>query len=172
MDASRIGMARARARMQGAIRAHLAARGFEEVETPCIVPAPGMEPHIAAFEAPFAPEGGGPPVPLWLHSSPEYAMKRLLADGWERIFQLARVFRNGEVSSTHNPEFTMLELYRAGTDYRGIMADLERLVEGCARALLPEGGTRVERAGRTLARAAPFDRLSVADAFARHAGVD
>src|SRR5512135_2584526 len=159
MDASRIGMARARARMQGAIRAHLAARGFEEVETPCIVPAPGMEPHIAAFEAPFAPEGGGPPVPLWLHSSPEYAMKRLLAEGFERIFQLSRVFRNGEISATHNPEFTMLEMYRAGTDHRGIMADLEAALEAGARALHPAGEPRSLRRGEALDWSAPFPRL-------------
>src|SRR5512135_3495006 len=169
MDASRIGMARARARMQGAIRAHLAARGFEEVETPCIVPAPGMEPHIAAFEAPFAPEGGGPPVPLWLHSSPEYAMKRLLAEGFPRIFQLSRVFRNGEVSATHNPEFTMLELYRAGADYHGIMQDLEETVAACARELC--GATRVRAGGRDLDLAAPFERVTVAGAFGR-LGID
>src|SRR5512137_1762101 len=153
-------MARARARLQGAIRAHLCARGFDEVETPCLVPAPGMEPHIRAFEAPFVPEAGGAPRPLWLHTSPEYAMKRLLADGFERIFQLARVFRNGEVSSTHNPEFTMLEMYRAGTDHRGIMADLESAVEAGARALHPDGGTRFSWRGHDLDLAAPFERMT------------
>jgi lysyl-tRNA synthetase class 2 len=153
------------------VRRALGAAGYEEVETPCLVPAPGMEPHIDHFLAPFQPATGAP-RPLWLHSSPEYAMKRLLADGWERIFQLVRVFRNGEISATHNPEFTMLELYRAGTDYRGIMADLEGLVERCARALLPGGGTIVERDGRKLELAAPFERLTVADAFVLHAGID
>ena len=93
-----------------------------------------MEPHLSPFEARFHPEAGGTPRPLWLITSPEYAMKRLLADGFERVFQLSRVFRNGELSATHNPEFTMLEFYRAGTDYRGIMADLERLIEAAARA--------------------------------------
>ncbi len=171
MSASRIEMARARARLQGALRAHLSSRGFDEVETPCLVPAPGMEPHIQACEAPFGPEGGGAPRPLWLHSSPEYAMKRLLAEGFERIFQLARVFRNGEVSATHNPEFTMLEMYRAGTDHRGIMADLEAAVEAGARALHPTGGTRCGAPGRVVDWAAPFDRLRVADAFAA-VGVD
>ncbi len=161
--------ARARARLAAAVREFLAARGFEEVETPCLVPAPGMEPHIDAFEAPFRPEGGGAPRPLWLHTSPEYAMKRLLAEGFPRIFQLSRVFRNGEVSATHNPEFTMLELYRAGTDYGGIMADLEELIAACAAALC--GGTRVRAGGRDLDLAAPFERLPVAEAFARM-GVD
>src|SRR5512136_344726 len=139
MSSRRIEMARARARLQGAVRGHLAARGFDEVETPCLVPAPGMEPHIRAFQTSFVPEGAGAGRTLWLHSSPEYAMKRLLAAGFERIFQLARVFRDGEVSSTHNPEFTMLEMYRTGTDHRGIMEDLESAVETGARALHPEG---------------------------------
>ncbi len=168
-------IARARVRLQQVVREFLTARGFEEVETPCLVPAPGMEPHVDAFRAPFRPEGGGPERPLWLQNSPEYAMKRLLADGFERIFQLARVFRNGELSRTHNPEFTMLELYRAGTDYRGIMADTERALEAAARALSPGGEARAarsERTGRTIDLSAPFETLTVAEAFRRHAGVD
>jgi lysyl-tRNA synthetase class 2 len=165
-------MARARARLGAEVRRTLGALGYEEVETPTLVPAPGMEPHLAPFEAPFRPEGGGAPRPLWLITSPEYAMKRLLADGFERVFQLSRVFRNGELSRDHNPEFTMLEFYRAGTDYRGIMADLERLVEAAARALRPGGAPRVERQGRALDLSAPFERLTVQEAFSRHAGVD
>jgi len=164
-------MARARARLQAEVRRHLSSRGYDEVETPCLVPAPGMEPHIRAFEAPFVPEGGGEGRPLYLHSSPEYAMKRLLAEGFERIFQLARVFRNGEVSETHNPEFTMLEMYRSGTDHRGIMRDLEELVASCAAALDRDGRPRARWRGSELSLAAPFDRLPVAEAFAA-AGVD
>jgi lysyl-tRNA synthetase class 2 len=164
-------MARARARLQAALRAHLAARGFDEVETPCLVPAPGMEPHIRAFETTLVPEGGVAPRTLYLHSSPEYAMKRLLAEGFERIFQLARVFRNGEISATHNPEFTMLEMYRSGTDHRGIMADLEAALEAAARALHPAGEPRSIRRGEALDWSAPFPRLTVAEAFAG-AGID
>ncbi|BDG02640.1 EF-P lysine aminoacylase EpmA [Anaeromyxobacter oryzae] len=163
--------ARARARLAAEVRRALGARGYEEVETPCLVPAPGMEPHIQAFEAPFVPERGGAPSPLYLHSSPEYAMKRLLAEGFSRVFQLARVFRNGEVSRTHNPEFTMLELYRTGVGYRGVMEDVEALVEGCARTLLG-GATRALRDGREVELAAPFETLTVQDAFLRHARVD
>jgi lysyl-tRNA synthetase class 2 len=164
--------ARARARLQAAVRSALGGWGYEEVETPALVPAPGMEPHVDAFRAPFLPEGGGPERPLWLHTSPEYAMKRLLADGMERIFQLARVFRNGEISRTHNPEFTMLEIYRAGTDYRGIMGDTERMLEACARALAPDGSVRARRRGRDLDLAAPFEVVTVEEAFRRHAGID
>ncbi len=163
-------IARARARLHAAVREFLTTRGFEEVETPCLVPAPGMEPHIDAFAAPFVPEGGGATRPLWLHTSPEYAMKRLVAEGFPRIFQLARVFRNGEVSATHNPEFTMLELYRAGTDYAGIMSDLEHLLQHCAIALC--GSTQIPGAGpRRVALGAPFRRATTAELFARF-GID
>ena len=162
--------ARARVRLAGEARRILGALGYEEVETPCLVPAPGMEPHVQAFETRFAP-GGGEPGTLYLHTSPEYAMKRLLADGFPRIFQLARVFRNEELSASHNPEFTMLEMYRAAADSVGVIEDVERLVEACARSLLA-GGARVRRRGEELDLAAPFERLTVAEAFRRHAGVD
>ncbi|HET7752679.1 MAG TPA: EF-P lysine aminoacylase EpmA [Anaeromyxobacteraceae bacterium] len=162
--------ARARARLSAEVRRFFTSRLYEEVETPCLVPAPGMEPHIAAFCAPFEPEGGGAPRPLWLHTSPEYAMKRLLADGFERIFQLARVFRNGEVSATHNPEFTMLEFYRAGTSYDGIMEDLEQLVADAAVALC--GSSYLRWRGVALDLAAPFERVTMRDAFRARAGVD
>ncbi len=164
--------ARARARLAAEVRRALASLGYEEVETPCLVPAPGMEPHIQAFETAFVPESGGKTVPLFLHTSPEYAMKRLLAEGFERIFQIARVFRNGEVSPAHNPEFTMLEIYRAGAGYEALMGDLEGLVVSSARALLPGCGTRVRRGAAEIDLAAPFERLTVAEAFRLHASVD
>ncbi len=172
MRLDRAARARARAHLSQAVRGFLSGLGYEEVETPCLVPAPGMEPHIAAFEVEFAPEGGGAPRPLWLHTSPEYAMKRLLAEGWQRIFQLARVFRKGEVSEAHNPEFTMLELYRAGAGYEEIMRDLERLVEACARSLSADGAALARRGGGELDLAAPFERITVSEAFQRHAGLD
>jgi lysyl-tRNA synthetase class 2 len=97
-------------------------------------------------------------------------MKRLLARGFPRIFQLARVFRNGELSPQHNPEFTMLELYRAGADYRGIMEDLEQLVGACALALC--AGHEVCGAAGPLDLSPPFERLPVAEAFRQLASVD
>jgi len=165
-------MARARARLAALTREGLGGLGYQEVETPSLVPAPGMEPHLSPFPTAFVPEGGGAATPLWLITSPEYAMKRLLAEGFERVFQLSRVYRNGECSVTHNPEFTMLEFYRAGTGYDGIMADLERLVERCARAFGAAGEPVTDRGGRRLSLAAPFERLTVQEAFRRHARVD
>jgi lysyl-tRNA synthetase class 2 len=185
MTTRRREMARARARLSAEVRRFLAELGYEEVETPCLAPAPGTEPHLHPFETRFVPEGSGEQRPLWLLTSPEYAMKRLLAEGFPRLFQIGRAFRNGEISATHNPEFTMLELYRAGTDHRGVMADLEALVEACARAIGASGGAvagdgpgsvpRAARPGRGGARAeltAPFERLTCAEAFRLHAGVD
>ncbi|HUK66805.1 MAG TPA: EF-P lysine aminoacylase EpmA, partial [Anaeromyxobacteraceae bacterium] len=115
-------------------------------------------------------QGGGPPRALFLHTSPEYAMKRLLAEGFSPIFQFARVFRNGEISPTHNPEFTLLEFYRAGVDYQGLMAELESLLAHCARALL--GGTRLRARASELDFHPPFERLTMARAFEERIGID
>jgi lysyl-tRNA synthetase class 2 len=160
---SQWGAARARQVLQHTIRASLEALGYQEVETPLLVPAPGMEPHIRAFEVPFLPETDvGRARTLYLHTSPEYAMKRLLADGSGPIFQICKVFRNGEVSSTHNPEFTMLELYRPRADYRAIMDDLESVLAAAAAAL-----DRAEPFGRR-----PYERLTVREALCRETGID
>jgi lysyl-tRNA synthetase class 2 len=158
-------------RLQAVVRDVLGAMGYDEVETPVLVPAPGMEPAIQAFATAYVPELGGlAPRPLWLHTSPEFAMKRLLADGWEQTFQLTKVFRNGEVSPTHNPEFTMLEFYRAGIDCHALMDDLEALVRASARAMdvgpvVPVGEVAVDLAE-------PFERLTVQDAMLRETGLD
>lgn len=156
--------ARARARLYGALRTYFVARGYLEVETPCLVPAPGMEPHIDPFETAFIPEmGGWKRRPLWLQTSPEYAMKRLLADpGCPPLFQICKTFRNGEVSGTHNPEFTMLEFYRPNADYHAICDDLEGALVAAEAAVAPGRGVF----------GAPFERLSVRDAVLRHSGID
>jgi len=160
---SQWGAARARQVLQRTIRASLEALGYHEVETPLLVPAPGMEPHIRAFEVPFLPETDvGRARTLYLHTSPEYAMKRLLADGSGPIFQICKVFRNGEVSPTHNPEFTMLELYRPRADYRAIMDDLESVLAEAAAAL-----DRAEPFGLR-----PYERVTVREALRRETGID
>lgn len=156
--------ARARQAMYAALRATFGGQGYLEVETPCLVPTPGLEPHIDPFEVPFVPQTDvGARRPLYLHTSPEYAMKRLLADGSPPLFQLCKTFRNGEVSGTHNPEFTMLEFYRPHADYRAIMDDLEAALAAVEAAVAP---------GRGLFSQRPFERLSVRDAVLRHTGVD
>lgn len=156
--------ARARQAMYAALRGFFGAQGYLEVETPCLVPAPGLEPHIDPFEVPFVPQTDvGTRRPLYLHTSPEYAMKRLLADGSPPLFQLCKTFRNGEVSGTHNPEFTMLEFYRPNADYHAIMADLEGALAAAEAAVAP---------GRGLFSQRPFERLTVRDAVLRHTGID
>jgi lysyl-tRNA synthetase class 2 len=162
---------RRRMRLQTVVRDVLGAMGYDEVETPILVRTPGMEPAIQAFRTDFVPDLGGlGPRPLWLHTSPEFAMKRLLADGWDRLFQLTRVFRNGEVSPTHNPEFTMLEFYRADIDCHTLMDDVEALVRASAKAM--GAGTTIPVRDQPVDIAEPFERLTVQAAMLRETGLD
>jgi lysyl-tRNA synthetase class 2 len=135
------------------------ARGFVEVQTPVVVPSPGLDVHLDAFEV----TGGDRGAPRWLSTSPEYQMKRLLAAGWSRIYQVAPCFRRGELGARHNPEFTMLEWYRAGAHVAEVMGDTEQLV-----AAVTGGAVRLGE--RTIDVRPPFERVSVCDAFARFAG--
>jgi lysyl-tRNA synthetase class 2 len=158
--------------LYASLRHFFSGLGYLEVETPLLVPTPGMEPHINAFEAPFVPETDvGSARPLYLHTSPEYAMKRLLADGSGPLFQLCKVFRNGEVSRTHNPEFTMLEFYRPHADYHGIMADLEGALAAAGRAAAA-AGHGLEGADPLFFTRTPYERVSVRDAVLRATGID
>lgn len=164
--------ARGRQALYAALRRFFAEHGYLEVETPLLVPAPGMEPHITAFEAAFVPETDvGSARTLYLHTSPEYAMKRLLADGSGPLFQLCKVFRNGEVSQTHNPEFTLLEFYRPQADYHAIMADLEGALAQAGSALAQAGGGEPGADPLFFTRT-PYERISVRDAVLRATGVD
>ncbi len=159
-----------RAAVVTAIRRFFDERGFVEVETPALQVSPGLEPHLNAFETAIVePFRDGPVAPLYLHTSPEFAMKKLLAAGEEKIFQIARCYRNEERSPTHHPEFTMLEWYRAGAGYRDLWADCEGLLAAAAEAA---GVTRFTRAGRVADPWAGWTRISVCEAFAEHAGVD
>jgi lysyl-tRNA synthetase class 2 len=168
-------VAQARNRFYAAIRDDFAREGFLEVETPLLVPAPGLEPHITAFEVPFVPETPHASArTLYLHTSPEYAMKRLLAEGFERIFSLCKVFRNGEVARDHNPEFTLLEFYRTGASYAVIMDDVERLIRAGATALGVSEVRRLDAKGveRAVPLGAPFERLTVREAIRSRTGID
>lgn len=161
--AARLPFLRRRARLAAAVRAFFAARGYLEVETPYAVRAPGEEVHLDAFRTERVTVTGER-VKLWLHTSPEFAMKRLLVGGAGRIFQLARVWRNGEGGDTHAPEFTMLEWYRPGASMTSLMDETESLL----RAVLPP--TVESRGVRT--DLAQFERITVADAFARYGSAD
>ncbi len=154
--AARLPFLRRRGLMRAAIRAFFEARGYTEVETPYAVPAPGEEVHVPAF-------GLNPPG-RYLHTSPEFAMKKLLAGGAGKIFQLARVWRNEPPSDTHAPEFCMLEWYHPKAGMTGLMDEVEQLL----RVLLPPN---VAWRGVT-ASLERFERITVAEAFARHAGLD
>jgi len=161
--AARLPFLRRRALLAEATRAFFRARGFTEVETPYAVPTPGEEVHLR----PFATERlrpDGTREQLWLHTSPEFAMKKLLVAGAGPIFQLARVWRNGEASALHAPEFTMLEWYQPGLSFTGLMDQTEALL----RAVLPPTVT-CRGISTDLSR---FERLTLADAFARHVGAD
>src|ERR1700674_1548684 len=179
---STLEMARARALLSRTLRASLDARGYFEVETPLAVPVAGQEPHLRPFETRFTPDL---PVPqggvagarrLHLVTSPEYAMKRLLArPGFSRVYQLAHVFRDGEVSLSHNPEFTLLEFYAAPGDAGLMLEHVEELVASCAVALngtpsAPIALARVPRGPRrpALDLTPPYERLTCREAFLRH----
>jgi len=142
------------------IRAFFAGQGFLEVDTPVRVAEVAPEEHIT----PFRSEG------WWLSTSPELHMKRLLAAGYERIFQIARCFRKGEAGRHHNPEFTMLEWYRAGGDVQQMMWDTEALTLSIAQRL--GLGAEIEFNGRRIDLRAPWLRVTVRDAFRTAAGWD
>jgi lysyl-tRNA synthetase class 2 len=150
---------RERARAHAIVRSFFTARAFLEVDTPLLVPSPGLDLHLDAVEA----VGG------YLITSPEYQMKRLLVAGVPRQFQIAHVFRRGETGAHHNPEFTMLEWYRAFAGVEQVMRDTEDLVTELVSAFNADGRLPGEHAPITVAP--PFARMTVAEAFARFAGV-
>ncbi|CAG0971038.1 Elongation factor P--(R)-beta-lysine ligase [Geobacteraceae bacterium] len=149
----------ARARIIQEIRRFFIEGGYLEVETPLRIPAPAPESHID-------------PVPAdgwFLQTSPEICMKRMLAAGYGRLFQICHCWRAGERGRMHVPEFTMLEWYRAGTDYAGLMDECERLVRSVVEGM-GFGGKLAFRGG-TIDSAAPWERTTVRDAFVKHGGM-
>jgi len=161
--ADRQGFLRRRGLLTQATRAFFQARGYSEVETPYAVPAPGEEVHLQTFATESVATDGSRQK-LWLNTSPEFAMKRLLVAGAGPIFQLARVWRNGEGSALHAPEFTMLEWYSPGAGFAELMDETEQYL----RAVLPPVVTR-DCISTDLAT---FERLTVAEAFSRYADAD
>jgi len=154
--------------MVEAARAFFTAESFTEIDAAILQVSPGNEAHISAFSTQII-DPGGVGSALYLHSSPEFAAKKLLAAGEERIFTFAHVFRNRERGKLHHPEFTMLEWYRAREPYQRLIEDCAGLLAATAAA----AGSRDLRFAGSLAD--PFaepEILSVAEAFDRFAGID
>ena len=145
----------ARARLLAAIRSFFAERGVLEVETPVLSQAATTAPHLHSFVTRLDGVAGAP-VPLYLQTSPEFAMKRLLAAGSGPIYQLCKVFRNGERGPRHNPEFTLLEWYRPGWALESLMDEVEALLRRLLEARCPDA----------------IERVSYRELFVRHAGID
>ena len=159
----------ARGRIRRAIRAWLEADGFIEVEAAALQVSPGNEAHLHAFATEARRTDGSPAGRLYLHTSPEFACKKLLAAGERRIFDFARVWRNRERGPLHHPEFTLLEWYRAGEPYEVLMQDCASLLRLAAEAA---GMQALSFRGREADPFAEPERLSVAEAFDRFAGID
>ena len=168
VHADRRGFLLARNRIVRAVRARFEAWGFTEVEAAALQVSPGNEAHLHAF----ATEAIGPDGarrPLYLHTSPEFACKKLLAAGETRIFDFARVWRNRERGPLHHPEFTLLEWYRAEAPYEALMDDCAALLALAAETAQAEAFTW---RGRTADPFAPPERVTVAAAFEAFAGID
>jgi len=159
----------ARGRVLRSLRGFFDARGFVEVEPAVLQVSPGNETHLHAFATDLLAPDGALQAQLYLHTSPEFAAKKLLAAGEVRLFTLARVFRNRERGPLHHPEFTMLEWYRADEPYTALMQDCTEILAQAAEAA---GSGVLQFRGRTADPFTPPERLTVAEAFDRHAGID
>jgi lysyl-tRNA synthetase class 2 len=168
----------ARGRILRATRDFFETAGYFEVETPSLQVSPGLEPHLRAFATVLHDPRDGAAWPRYLHTSPEFAMKKLLAGGMangiDRIWQLAHVYRDGERGATHHPEFAMLEWYRAGASYSDLMGECEGLLRAAQRAAAhnANGVDALRRGGHQADASRNFERLTVAGAFSRYAGID
>jgi elongation factor P--(R)-beta-lysine ligase len=157
-----------RARILAALRRFFAAHDFVEVETSVLVPSPGNETHLHAFATDLvAPSARR--QRFYLRTSPEFACKKLLAAGERRIVEFARSFRNREHGVLHHPEFTLVEWYRSGEPYEALMEDCAAILRLAAEAT---GSKRFSFRDRAIDPFAVAERLSVAQAFSVHAGID
>lgn len=161
--AARMPFLRRRMLLTQATRAFFQARGYAEVETPYAVRAPGEEVHLRAFRIERETLDGERRA-LWLHTSPEFAMKRLLVAGIGPCFQLARVWRNGEGGPLHAAEFTMLEWYRPGASMAALIGEAELYL----RSVLPP----IVQCRGVQAQSGPVERVTMAEAFRRWVGAD
>src|SRR5262245_60254568 len=151
-----------------ALRRWFCDQGFLEVDTSVLQVSPGNEAHLHAFSTTLIDPDGARHI-LYLNTSPEFACKKLLAAGEERIFTFAQVYRNRERGALHHPAFTMLEWYRADEPYETLMEDCAALLGIAARAA---GTTALSWRGLSIDPFAQPERLTVAEAFRRLAGID
>ena len=158
----------ARGRIVGALRAWFAAADFIEVETGALQVSPGNEMHLHAFATTLVATDGSA-SPLYLRTSAEFACKKLLAAGERRIVEFAKVFRDRERGALHAPEFTLIEWYRAGEPYQALMADCAAILAQAAQAAATK---QFSFRGRVADPFAAPERLTVAEAFVKFAGID
>ncbi|MFA6730472.1 MAG: lysine--tRNA ligase [Eubacteriales bacterium] len=154
-----------RSRILSEIRAFLDSKGFIEVETPVLHTL-----EIGAAARPFITHHNTLDIPMYLRIETELHLKRLIVGGFEKVYEVGRVFRNEGMDIKHNPEFTMVELYQAYTDYHGMMDLAEELYTALARSIC--GSEVIEYQGVTINMASPWKRLTMAEAVFLHAGVD
>ena len=158
----------ARGRIKGAVRSWFEARGFVEVDTACLQASPGNETHLHAFATELITSDLSAEA-RYLHTSPEFACKKLLAAGEEKIFTFAPTFRNRERGPLHAPEFTMLEWYRANETYEETMQDASDLL---ALAAETTGQRLMSWRDKTCLPNGEPEHVTVAEAFGRYAGID
>ncbi|MCY3555884.1 MAG: EF-P lysine aminoacylase EpmA [Gemmatimonadetes bacterium] len=163
------GAVRIRARIMAGTRAYFESRGFIAVDTPTFMTVPDLTPALSSFRTEYVDSEGGTRT-LYLQTSPEHYMKRLLAAGCERIYQICRFYRNGERFDTHHPEFTGLEWYEAYADYETVMATTEDYVTSLAKTLNHAGGLTYR--GSTIDLRPPWPRYRVRDCFLDRSGID
>ncbi len=161
-------MLRAREAMNASVRAFFRREGFVEVSTPLVLSCPNLDPNILPVPVTLR-DFSGRPQRFWLHTSPELSMKKLLASGSGSIFQISKVFRDEEMTALHRWEFSMLEWYRVGADYRDAMRDTKGVIREVCRLEGGEGKIRWD--GVTYDLDGPWETLTLAEAFARYAGV-
>jgi elongation factor P--(R)-beta-lysine ligase len=151
------------------IRSFFDSAGYLEIDSPLLTPWPTLDANIRSVHADVLSESGKPHR-LFLHTSPEYSMKKIMAAGASRIYFLGKVFRDGECTPLHNPEFTMLEWYRAGAGYADLMDETESLVREITGSML--GSETVPFRGKTLDLSAAWKRISMRSLFLEKTGLD
>ncbi|MGI9476980.1 MAG: EF-P lysine aminoacylase EpmA [Hyphomicrobiaceae bacterium] len=160
---------RARGDIKQAVREWFLSKSFIEVETAALQVSPGNETHLHAFKTRYDPLDGSPAQDFYLHTSPEFACKKLLAAGETRIFTFAPTYRNREHGRLHHPEFTMLEWYRTEVDYHTMMADCADILRVAADAI---EATEFRHGDHVVAAHDAPEELTIAEAFDRFANID